>query len=871
MAEAQRDEIAKLEALYAANPEGHVFTHLAEAYRKAGELEQARKVLTEGLGRHPESASAHVVLGRLEHDRGDGEAARVAFNRVLSLDAGNLIALRFLGDLALERGEAAEALGHFRELLTRDVADAALERRVAELTLAVEQGVAAPAAFPQEPAAAAESGEAAGIWRPETGPEAEFWSPEPLAEAEAAGVAAEAGLEIPAGEPGAPFDADAIAPGVPEAEIEAAAEPWRGEQPESLQVGFESQAEEPEFLSLDAGSAFLEAEEPEFLSLEADDVASPAEEVEFLSPEADDVAPPAEEVEFLSLEVDNVAPLAEEVEFLSLDADSAAFGTDAPELLSLDVEAGFLQADEPEYLSLEAEAEPLAELEYRNADEPVDVEAPGEYVVIEPPAETPAPEFPAAWLEAGSAEPEPFAAAAESPAAGQPEAAAAQPAAEPLTEAATPAEAEPTEAIPVPEPYAPAQAAEPEPVIVPEAEPAPSEAALAPELYAPAEAAEPEPTIISEAERVQPAGAPAPEAHAPEPAEPAAAAEPEAEPEGAPAEAGPEAAEPAVESVAEAGPEAAEPAVETVAEAGPEAAEPAVQAAAEADLVLAAAFEAPAETFPVLEELTPLGDLTLAAAPEPPAPEAAAGLFTETMAELYRRQGFPDRAAEVYRWLLAREPENARLQALLAEVEAEQALPLTGADETTPRAREWLQDLHSVESAFTGAAGVAGGGDSLYAWSGSGDEQATAGPAIRAYFAQLLAWRPAAAPTVPVEEAPGPVPELLLDEVVVTGPGYETAEGEPAVAPGPAEEQPTDLMPWEFAEPRALSATPGEEPGSPPPAGENEVPEYLGLTLPEAADALDGAAEEHPERAGEVEAEDEDLEMFRSWLQSLKK
>lgn len=43
---------------------------------------------------------------------------------------------------------------------------------------------------------------------------------------------------------------------------------------------------------------------------------------------------------------------------------------------------------------------------------------------------------------------------------------------------------------------------------------------------------------------------------------------------------------------------------------------------------------------------------------------------TETMARLYLSQGLADRAAEIYRKLLAREPENAQLAARLAEAEA---------------------------------------------------------------------------------------------------------------------------------------------------------------------------------------------------------
>ena len=133
MAEAHRDEIAKLEALYAANPEGRVFTHLAEAYRKAGDLDLAAQVLEQGLERHPDSASAYIVLGRVRFDRGERDQAARAFRRALELDSGNLVAHRFLGELAVEEDAPDEALQHYRELLNRNPGDVALQQRVDDL------------------------------------------------------------------------------------------------------------------------------------------------------------------------------------------------------------------------------------------------------------------------------------------------------------------------------------------------------------------------------------------------------------------------------------------------------------------------------------------------------------------------------------------------------------------------------------------------------------------------------------------------------------------------------------------------------------------------------------------------------------------
>jgi tetratricopeptide (TPR) repeat protein len=130
MAEAHRDEIAKLEALYASNPGGRVFTHLAEAYRKAGEADRAREILAEGMKKHPDSASAFVVLGRVLTDRGDVEEGFDAFHRALELDTGNLVALRWCGDLAMRIGRVDDALGFYRELMARDPSDDNLRERV---------------------------------------------------------------------------------------------------------------------------------------------------------------------------------------------------------------------------------------------------------------------------------------------------------------------------------------------------------------------------------------------------------------------------------------------------------------------------------------------------------------------------------------------------------------------------------------------------------------------------------------------------------------------------------------------------------------------------------------------------------------------
>jgi uncharacterized protein YjbI with pentapeptide repeats/tetratricopeptide (TPR) repeat protein len=202
MAESQREEITKLESLYAGNPGGRVFVHLAEAYRKAGEYDRARDILQEGLARHADAASGHVVLGRVLMDLGESEEAAGAFHRVLELDAGNLVALRALADLARDAGHIDEARAQYRELLVRNPTNGEVRAALADLDRPDDTS-AEPAGLTPDQDHARDSDEAPGMaasgagWAGADEPEFEVH--------EAAAVEAsldEAGLAPPSAAPG---------------------------------------------------------------------------------------------------------------------------------------------------------------------------------------------------------------------------------------------------------------------------------------------------------------------------------------------------------------------------------------------------------------------------------------------------------------------------------------------------------------------------------------------------------------------------------------------------------------------------------------------------------------------------------------------
>ena len=113
-------EIEKLEARWAENPDGRYFAPLADAYRKAGRLDDALMVVTGGLGKHPDYLSAHIVYGRILLEKKDEPAAQAAFQKVLSLDAENIIALKSLAEIAERTGDNTGARRWLQRLVNVD-------------------------------------------------------------------------------------------------------------------------------------------------------------------------------------------------------------------------------------------------------------------------------------------------------------------------------------------------------------------------------------------------------------------------------------------------------------------------------------------------------------------------------------------------------------------------------------------------------------------------------------------------------------------------------------------------------------------------------------------------------------------------------
>lgn len=129
----QPSEIEKLTDRISKDPKSKLFVPLAEEYKKAGDVEMAVLVLTEGLKHNPGYVTAKSFLGRLLLEKGDLGGAKKEFEEVVKAIPDNLLAHRKLGDIYALQGDNSNALKHLRSALALNSADEDIRSLVSDL------------------------------------------------------------------------------------------------------------------------------------------------------------------------------------------------------------------------------------------------------------------------------------------------------------------------------------------------------------------------------------------------------------------------------------------------------------------------------------------------------------------------------------------------------------------------------------------------------------------------------------------------------------------------------------------------------------------------------------------------------------------
>lgn len=135
-------EIGKYLEILAKDPNSRVFAPLAEAYRKAGLLDDAVQTALEGLKVHPTYVGGRVALGRAYFEKKQFVEAAAEIQKVVKTAPDNLMAHKLLGQIAYEQHDLPTAEKAFRMVLMFDPRDQEAQQLLAAI------GSGAPAAGP---------------------------------------------------------------------------------------------------------------------------------------------------------------------------------------------------------------------------------------------------------------------------------------------------------------------------------------------------------------------------------------------------------------------------------------------------------------------------------------------------------------------------------------------------------------------------------------------------------------------------------------------------------------------------------------------------------------------------------------------------
>ncbi len=109
--------LAKYYGLYKKNPRSKVFAPLAEAFRKLGMLDDALKILKDGIRNHPNYALGYIVLAHCYYDQEKYELTYNTLRPIIAQNADNISLQKIFAQACIHMGHLEEALDTYKYLL----------------------------------------------------------------------------------------------------------------------------------------------------------------------------------------------------------------------------------------------------------------------------------------------------------------------------------------------------------------------------------------------------------------------------------------------------------------------------------------------------------------------------------------------------------------------------------------------------------------------------------------------------------------------------------------------------------------------------------------------------------------------------------
>jgi tetratricopeptide (TPR) repeat protein len=118
---------------YQEDPRSRVFAPLAEAYRRAGLLNEAIEIARDGVRIHPHFVGGKVALARALFDKGEYSQVIKELEMAVVDSPDNLVAQKLLAESYLIQGRIADSLASYKVLLFFMPQDQEVARLVEEI------------------------------------------------------------------------------------------------------------------------------------------------------------------------------------------------------------------------------------------------------------------------------------------------------------------------------------------------------------------------------------------------------------------------------------------------------------------------------------------------------------------------------------------------------------------------------------------------------------------------------------------------------------------------------------------------------------------------------------------------------------------
>ena len=123
-----KDRIVKCQKILEQDPNSQIFAALAEAFRKDGDLDRAFRVCQQGLKVHPSYGSAHVVMAKINMDRGMYDWADAEVRKAIELEGVSRATELLLAEIHIYKGEFASAIRLLKTLNQSDPGNSQIKK-----------------------------------------------------------------------------------------------------------------------------------------------------------------------------------------------------------------------------------------------------------------------------------------------------------------------------------------------------------------------------------------------------------------------------------------------------------------------------------------------------------------------------------------------------------------------------------------------------------------------------------------------------------------------------------------------------------------------------------------------------------------------